>query len=142
MEEFFSSMIALHTPSIPFGALMTNPRLLVVDDDRYACDALSRVLQQRNFSVDIAMDGKHALKLAAENVYSLAILDYQLPDMTGAEVLRGARAIRPELPAIFVTAYTTIDKVFPAVDAGAHRILAKPFDAGELLRLVDEMTAP
>ncbi len=142
MKVFIISMITSNSSSIPFGARMTNPRLLVVDDDRYACDALTRVLQQREYAVDVAMDGKRALQLAAENVYSLAILDYQLPDMTGAEVLRGARAIHPDLPAIFVTAYTTIDKVFPAVDAGAHRILAKPFNAAELLRLVDEMTAP
>ncbi len=118
---------------------MITSRLLVVDDDRYACEALTRVLQRHNYTVDAAMDGKRALELAAENDYSLAILDYQLPDMTGADVLRKAREIRPNLQAIFVTAYTTIDKVFPAMDAGARRVLSKPFDADELIQLVDEL---
>jgi DNA-binding response OmpR family regulator len=120
---------------------MSTVRLLVVDDDRSACEALTKVLTKQNYAVDVAMDGEKALKLAAENQYDLAILDYQLPDMTGADVLRGAREVRPELQAIFVTAYTTIDKVFPAFDAGAERVLPKPFQADELLRLVDELTA-
>lgn len=120
---------------------MSSLRLLVVDDDRYACDALTKVLRKRNYDVDVAMDGKQALELASTNEYDLAILDYQLPDMTGADVLRGARELRPDFQAIFVTAYTTIDKVFPAVDAGAQRVLPKPFQAEELLRLVDELTS-
>ncbi len=121
---------------------MSNTRLLVVDDDRYAREALQTVLKRRPFTVDTAENGERALELTAVNSYDLAILDYQLPDMTGVDVLRGARAISPTLPAIFVTAFTTIDKVFPAVEAGAERVLPKPFDAEELLRLVDELVDP
>ncbi|MGE3779851.1 MAG: response regulator [Pirellulaceae bacterium] len=119
---------------------MNTPRLLVVDDDRYACDMLTKVLERGNYAVDTAMNGKEALELAAENAYALAILDFQLPDMTGAEVLREARTLNPKLRAIFVTAYTTIDKVFPAVEAGAQRVLPKPFDVAELLQVVGELT--
>jgi DNA-binding response OmpR family regulator len=115
-------------------------KLLVVDDDRYAREALVKVLEnQGEYAVDTAEDGKQALEMAAANGYRLAILDYQLPDMTGAEILREVRATRPDFPAIFVTAYTTIDTVFPAVDAGAQRVLPKPFDAAELLQLVGEL---
>lgn len=121
---------------------MTQPRLLVVDDDRYARDALAAVLKLREVTVDTAENGHEALELATRHNYALAILDYQLPDMTGAEVLRGVRAARPELPAIFVTAFTRIDTVFPAVDAGADRVLSKPFDSAELLKLVDEIVTP
>lgn len=118
---------------------MFTHRLLVVDDDRHAREALVKVLQRRQVSVDLAKDGRQALKLAEGTPYSLAILDYQLPDMTGAEVLRAVRSILPNVPAIFVTAYATIDNVFPAIDAGAHRVLAKPFDADELLEAVDSL---
>jgi DNA-binding response OmpR family regulator len=121
---------------------MSNTRLLVVDDDRYAREALQAVLKRRQFTVDTAENGERALELTTMNSYDLAILDYQLPDMTGVDVLRGARAVSPTLPAIFVTAFTTIDKVFPAVEAGAERVLSKPFNAEELLRLVDELVAP
>lgn len=127
---------------IHIGALMSTRRLLVVDDDRLACNALTNVLRKRNYDVDVAMDGRQGLELAAANDYDLAILDYQLPDMTGADLLRDARELRPDLQAIFVTAFTTIDKVFPAVVAGAQRVLSKPFQADELLRLVDELTSP
>jgi len=121
---------------------MSQPRLLVVDDDRYAREALSAVLRLRDLAVDTAENGREALELASCNDYALAILDYQLPDMTGAELLRGVRSTRPEFPAIFVTAFTRIDTVFPAVEAGAERVLAKPFDSEELLKLVDELVAP
>jgi DNA-binding response OmpR family regulator len=119
--------------------MSSSSKLLVVDDDRYAREALAKVLQRKNYAVDIAVDGRQALELAAENKYSLAILDYQLPDMTGADILREVRATRPDFQAIFVTAFTTIDTVFPAFDAGAQRVLSKPFDAEELLQLVDQM---
>lgn len=117
-------------------------RLLVVDDDRYAREALTKVLERQQYKVDTAEDGKQALALADENAYQLAILDFQLPDMTGAEILRSVRSKHPDFPAIFVTAYTTIDTVFPAVEAGAQRVLPKPFDAQELLKLVDELLQP
>jgi DNA-binding response OmpR family regulator len=113
-----------------------------VDDDRYAREALTKVLERGQYAVDTAVDGKEALALTEENSYQLAILDFQLPDMTGAEILRNVRAKHPDFPAIFVTAYTTIDTVFPAVEAGAQRILPKPFDAQELLKLVDELLQP
>jgi DNA-binding response OmpR family regulator len=142
MESWKPDLVPLSADLEANKQLRSAPRVLIVDDNRYACTALARLLQRRNYAADTAVDGAAALELVARTAYSLVILDFRLPDMTGADVLRAARALHPELPAIIVTACTSIDFVFLALDVGAHTVLAKPFHVDELFRVVDQLTAP
>lgn len=121
---------------------MSNSRVLVVDDDRSHCDIVARLLSTQGFTVDIASDGLAALELVRRNPYVVAVLDYQMPGMNGVELFRQAKEIQPDLRALFLTAYTNISTVFPAIEAGAERVLAKPVNANELLSLVDELIRP
>lgn len=117
---------------------MANTRILVVDDDHRKCEFLAATLSREGYGVDTALDGKAALGLAAERPYALALLDFRMPDMNGDEVYRRITASQPELIGIFLTGYPTLDTVFPAVQAGAARVLAKPVDAVEVTQLVAE----
>jgi CheY-like chemotaxis protein len=121
---------------------MFSPRVLVVDDDRSNSALVSRVLAGQGYRVDIAADGPAALKLIDEHPYSLAIIDYQMPGMNGVELFRAARQKQPELPGLFLTAYANINTVFPAIEAGIERVLAKPLDSVELLRVAAELISP
>jgi DNA-binding response OmpR family regulator len=121
---------------------MSDARVLVVDDDRSVSGVVAAILTDRGYAVDVASDGRSALKLVAENSYILAVLDYQMPDMDGVEVFRRARERQPDLLGIFLTAYANINTVFPAIDAGIERVLAKPPSRRELLPVVEELIGP
>jgi DNA-binding NtrC family response regulator len=114
-------------------------RIILVDDNHDACETAAKYLRWAgDYEVEMAYDGRSALRLFADNNYALAVIDYQLPDMNGIELFRQAKVIRPDLKAIFVTGYPTIDVVFPAIDAGVLRVLAKPVEFEELIPVIDD----
>jgi DNA-binding response OmpR family regulator len=121
---------------------MSSLKILVVDDDRSNCDLVSRLLAQQGYDCDVALDGEAALELVAETPYALAVLDYQMPGMNGVELFRRVRELQPDLLGVFLTAYPSINTVFPAIDAGVERVLAKPANARELVAVVEDMIGP
>jgi CheY-like chemotaxis protein len=132
----------MQSPEIEHHATMHSPRVLVVDDDRSNAALVSRVLASKGYTVDVAADGKSALELVRERSYQLAVVDYQMPGMNGVELFREARCLQPALLGVFLTAYANINTVFPAIEAGVERVLAKPLDAEELLRLTKDLIGP
>ena len=119
----------------------SNLRVLVVDDDRSNSEIVSKVLAAHGYAVDAAPNGQAALELVKQHPYRLAVVDYQMPGMNGVEFFRLARELRPELRGVFLTAYANINTVFPAIEAGVERVLAKPLNSRELIRIADALTA-
>ncbi len=122
--------------------MTTCGRVLVIDDERSNCDIVSTLLVARGYSVDVALDGEAALRMVETEPYSLAVIDYQMPKMNGVEFFRKAHRLRTEMRGLFLTAYTGIDTVFPAISAGVERVLAKPANARELIPAVEELIGP
>lgn len=118
---------------------MSDVRLLVVDDDRTCRDTVRKLLETRGYEIDTASCGTEALEMVAARPYALAVLDYQMPGMNGVELYQKIREVRGDMVAIFLTAFTTLDTVYPAIAAGVERVLAKPVRADELFPLVDSM---
>jgi len=117
-------------------------RILAVDDDKSTCYFISKALTRHGFEVDIATDGTTALELVANHPYDLALLDYHMPDLDGAHLYEKIREIRPEMLAVFLTGDPTIGTVYPAIKAGAERVLAKPIGVDELLHVIqDQLSA-
>jgi two-component system response regulator YesN len=79
-----------------------------------------------------------ALQRAAR-LPDICIIDIEMPGMDGVELYRHIREIQPDLVAVFLTAYTTIDHVYAAVESGAERVLGKPVDFGVLIPLIEEL---
>ena len=117
---------------------MMNRSILLVDDDRDSCEMMAKLLQALGFSADMAHDGPSALKLLESNPYRVAIIDYHMPGMNGVDLFRLMRKAQPDLAGIFLTGFTTIDVVYPAVEAGVLRVLAKPADFQELVPIIEE----
>lgn len=116
--------------------------VLIVDDDRTHSTAVAAILSPLGYEIDVAKDGPTAIKLVQQSPYALAILDYQMPGMHGVELFRQIHELRPEMKGVLLTAYTTLDKVFPAIDSGIERVLSKPVDANELVPLVELLVGP
>jgi two-component system response regulator HydG len=112
--------------------------ILVVDDQVEACDLMAKLLKALGYEVDVAYDGRAALALVDQRQYGLAILDYEMPGMNGVDLFRRIRRARPNLAAVFVTGYTTIDVVFPAIEAGVLHVMSKPADFQQLLPIIED----
>jgi len=112
--------------------------ILVVDDDPRTRAYVATILSRKGWRVDSAADGPAALALAARTTYDAVVLDYRMPGMDGAEVCRRIRRGQPGVRGVFLTGFPTIDTVYPAINAGGERVLAKPVDPEELIGTLEE----
>jgi CheY-like chemotaxis protein len=110
--------------------------LILVVDDEPDVEVLFRQqfrrdLRDGRFVMDFAQSGDQALDLisAAANVTLILILsDINMPGMSGLELLPKARAARPDVPVIMITAYGDADTKRKALENGAEALLTKPID--------------
>jgi DNA-binding NtrC family response regulator len=112
--------------------------ILIVDDEPDAGTVLAKLLSALGYETDVARNGDAALELVERKQYGVAIIDYIMPGMNGAELLTRIHELHPGLTAILLTGFTTIDVVYPAVEAGVVRVLSKPVDFQELLPIIEE----
>ncbi len=115
--------------------------ILVVDDDGAVRARVTEIFSSRNWQVDTAEDGPSALALVEQQPYDVVVLDYRMPGMNGAELCRRIRELQPDVRGVLLTGFPTIDAVYPAMQAGADHVLAKPVDGAELLRVVEQELA-
>ncbi len=120
------------------GLSIMRHSILIVDDNADACALAAKMLWSYEYQADIALDAFTALDLVKKNPYALAIIDYQMPDMNGVELFRQIQKLRPEIKGVFLTGYTTIDVIYPAIEAGIVQVLPKPVDFEDLMPLIEE----
>ncbi len=105
-------------------------RALIVDDSRTMRTILGRIVAGLGFEVDQAGDGKQALAaLAAGPLPELMLTDWNMPEMTGYELVCAVRAVPAyaALKIVMVTTETEAAQVASALDAGANEYVMKPF---------------
>ena len=115
-------------------------RILVVEDEKYLAEALSQILSQHNYTVDVSLDGESGLDNALSGIYDAIILDVMLPKMNGFDIVKTLRAERISTPVILLTAKGDVEDRIRGLDCGADDYLAKPFDTGELLARLRALT--
>ena len=109
-------------------------RLLVVDDDPAVRATITSMLIEDGHSVEAVASGASALALLREGDVDLVVADYLMPEMTGVELMRAARRIRPGTRFLLVSGYSDSDEIASASDQTA--LLSKPFTADQLRRTV------
>jgi DNA-binding response OmpR family regulator len=107
-------------------------RVLVVDDDMNVRDVVRRYLEHAGYTVVLAGDGEHALRLVAESEPDLVVLDLMLPGIDGLEVCRRIRS-RSAVPVVMLTALGEEDERIAGLQLGADDYVAKPFSPRELV---------
>jgi CheY-like chemotaxis protein len=115
--------------------------VLVVDDDTDVRDFLGDSLESLGHKVFRAASGEEALALLEQEQPDLALIDYAMPGMHGADVARLARAILPTLPIVFVTGYAETEQLEAALGPGAP-VLRKPFTVDALADAVEGNLRP
>jgi PAS domain S-box-containing protein len=105
--------------------------ILVVDDDADVRRFLADALDALGYAVMLAEDGPSCLDTLSRSLPDLMIVDYAMPEMTGAEVAHKARARHPGLPILFASGYAETSALEDALDGGTQ-VLRKPFRMNEL----------
>ena len=121
-----------------------NPLILVVDDEPDV-EMLFRQqfrhdLRAGRFTMEFAQSGDMALQRirdAADVSLILILSDINMPGMTGLELLPKAKALRPDVPVIMITAYGDADTKRKALENGAETLFTKPIDFGALRSEID-----
>ncbi|MCE5231810.1 MAG: sigma-54 dependent transcriptional regulator [Mizugakiibacter sp.] len=121
---------------------MTEPCVLIVEDDAHLREALRETLELAELPVAEAADGAQALALLAERPVGLVVSDVQMRPMDGRELLQRLRREHPQLPVVMMTAFATVAQAVEAMREGASDYLVKPFDAAQLVRLARRHLPP
>ncbi|MCW2920795.1 MAG: histidine kinase [Thermoleophilia bacterium] len=120
---------------------MTNPRLVLVDDDAAARRMMRRVLERRGYLVDEAADGRTGLDMIRADAPAAVLLDLRMPgELSGIDVaakLRADPATAP-IPIIVVSASTHLDARGLVEEVGCDAFIEKPVDFDELDRVLAE----
>ena len=125
-------------PDAACAPLLAPAQVLVVDDDPDVRSFLSESLESLGHQVVAAASGEEGLaRLAGGWRPDLALIDYAMPGMHGADAARAARRIHPDLPIVFVTGYAETGQIEAALGPEVQ-MLRKPFTVAELAAAVEE----
>jgi DNA-binding response OmpR family regulator len=106
-------------------------RILLVEDNQALAEGLSTILRGSGYAVDAVADGASAEAVARAETYDLVILDLNLPEMDGLDVLRAMRARANKAAVMILTARGTPEERVKGLDLGADDYMIKPFDISE-----------
>lgn len=107
--------------------------ILIIDDDPNLRKTLSDILRSKGYEALSAKDGEEGLALLKKDHLNVALIDLKLPDMSGLEVLKRAKADCPSLEAIILTGNASLDSAIEATNKGVFSYLQKPYDIDQLL---------
>lgn len=110
----------------------SQPLLLVVDDEASVLALIRRVGEREGFEVQTCSDGRHAVQMAADRRPDIVLVDLQMPDVGGLDILRTLRQADPTATIVLMSGRATIDSAVEAVRLGAADYLTKPFDLKRL----------
>lgn len=113
------------------------PDILLVEDKESLRRVLRLTLENAGYTVTEAADARAARNEISRAPHRLVLTDLRMPNGSGLDVLRAARAADGDVPVIVMTAFGSIDEAVQAMKDGAHDFLQKPVDSNHLLLLVE-----
>jgi two-component system sensor histidine kinase RpfC len=119
-------------------------KILVAEDNSTNQKIICQFLESAGYAVVLASDGEEALDLYETESPDIAILDFNMPQRSGIEVIQAIRVMEApgvRMPAVILSASVTIEARTRAASAGADEFLGKPFEAAALIQLIDRLGA-
>lgn len=111
-------------------------RILIVEDERKVSNFIRQALEEEQYAVDQAFNGKEGLYLAEVYEYDIIILDLMLPEMGGLDIINDLRQKGNKIPILVLTARDGVQDKVTVLDAGGDDYLTKPFSIEEFLARV------
>ena len=115
-----------------------NHRVLIIDDERPVLMTLDALLKRHGYQVETAPTAAQGLKLLKSRSPSVVLLDLQLPDVHGLEMLDQIKTELPEVHVIVLTAHDSLHNAIESIKRGAYHFISKPYAPEELLSLVEK----
>ncbi|MFA5038153.1 MAG: response regulator [Candidatus Omnitrophota bacterium] len=122
---------------ISMTAFQTSKKVLVADDEEDICLYLKRYLERKKLKVTTAFDGQQAKKLIEQDVFDFLLLDCSMPNLTGLELIQGARARNPRAKIVLISAFPAINEDI-VQKLGGDMFIHKPIELEE----IDAIFAP
>jgi len=107
--------------------------ILIIDDEKEICESMKMILEYEGYSVDYSTSAIKGLNLAEEKQISCLLLDIQMPEMSGFEVLKKVKEVNPSLSVIIISAHGSVENAIKATRLGAFDFIEKPIDRDKLL---------
>src|SRR6188768_824413 len=107
-----------------------NHRVLIIDDERPVLMTVEALLRRHGYQVDAAATALQGLKLLKSNSPSLVLLDLQLPDAHGLEMLDQIKTELPKAQVIILTAHDSLHNAIESIKRGAYHFISKPKNFG------------
>jgi DNA-binding NtrC family response regulator len=117
---------------------MNNTRILVVDDDQDMLDLAEYHLKAQGYQTVGAQTGERGVELFKENNFDVVLIDLQLPDISGIEVVKRLKELSPETEIIMISGHSSVSKAVEATKAGAFYFVEKPVEFEELMLLIEK----
>jgi len=121
------------------GATILLTSILIVDDDEDVRNMLSLVLDSEGYQVEAVRNGKEAIKTCERFHFDVALIDIELPDIRGTELLSRLKQLRPRMIKIIITGHPSLESAMKAVNERADGYVLKPFKVIELLELIKRL---
>jgi len=110
-------------------------KILIVDDETFICENLQRILAEEQYDTVVAQEGGTALSILERELIDLVLLDLNLPDLPGLEVLKRIKEEDPDLLVIIITGFASVESAVEALKMGAYDYIKKPFKA-DVIKLI------
>ncbi|MCP4268085.1 MAG: response regulator [Candidatus Brocadiaceae bacterium] len=118
----------------------TKSRILIIEDNETLCNSLKNVLEDDGFTVEIANNGKNAINLSRNNRYDIALVDFELPDISSTEFINNLVSISPSIEFIHITAHASKDNTIESVkQESIIPYELKPLDMDRLLSVLNQV---
>ena len=118
---------------------MRKHTILIVDDEATIRETLAKVLEETDFRVATAPDGKVAARMLEERHFDVALVDIRMPEMDGFEVLKRAKQVSPTTDIIIITAFGTVESAVNAIKLGASDYVMKPFVFDDIIIKINRL---
>lgn len=120
---------------------MSSSKILLVDDDFEFVKGMASRLRRDGFEVSSCLSGTEALQKLASELFDVAILDVRMPEMDGLTLLDEIKNLRPEIEAILLTGYASVQTGVDGMNKGAYDFLVKPISFEVLVARINSAYA-
>jgi len=112
-------------------------RILIIDGDESTSKTVPLMFRKSGYATEVAGTGWEAMEKARSQFFNVALVDVELPDMNGVELMATLKEINPDMAMVVITGCPSLETVVQALNSGAAAYTTKPLNMGDILATVE-----